>query len=93
MKASQVISGSEIRKEKNSASFAGNTKLSKRRKVYKKAYWYKQKVKHIAQVDIPNKTVTCNYTAINHVPVPEQYYILQLIKLGFNIQLPLFPAT
>lgn len=37
----------------------------------------------LRQVDIP-------YKSFGEIPVPERYYVGQLIKLGYNIQLRLF---
>lgn len=41
-------------------------------------------------VNTKEKIIISPYSSLNQVPIPERYYIRQMIRLGFIIQTTLF---
>lgn len=47
-------------------------------------------IKHKYRIDGKTLTIQLPYTKLSEVPVPDRYYVRQLIKLGYQVQLSLF---
>ncbi len=47
-------------------------------------------IKHRYRIDGKALTIELPYTKLSEVPVPDRYYVRQLIKLGYQVQLSLF---
>lgn len=58
---------------------------------HNRRYYLHRIVKQKFQIDTISRQVDIRpYDSFNEIPVPERYYVGQLIKLGYNIQLKLF---
>jgi hypothetical protein len=65
------------------------TLRNQKTKLYNKRKYNASKLKDKYELSIAKLSITLPYSALNHVPVPDRYYVRQLIKLGFTVQLSL----
>lgn len=63
--------------------------LSKPRLRNRRSYC-RRRIKDRYPVDGRSLTIKLPYTKLSEVPVPDRYYVRQLIKLGYQVQLSLF---
>ena len=57
---------------------------------HNRRYYLHQQLKGKYQVDGRHRTIHLPYARFSDIPIPDRYYVGQLIRLGYNIQLNLF---
>jgi hypothetical protein len=88
----QITSESGIVKVKNGDFSNKSTSLAaKKKKVQHRRYYLIRRLRKLGyRIETKERSIVTNYSSLSDIPIPDIYYIRQLLKLGFQQEFPLF---
>jgi hypothetical protein len=64
--------------------------MDKKKKMQDRRYYLHRKLKGKYHINADKRTISCPHRTFTDIPRGDRYYVGQLIKLGYNLQLELF---
>ncbi|MBD3630490.1 hypothetical protein [Cyclobacterium sp.] len=67
------------------------TRAGRKRKIQQRRYYFIRKLREMGyQIETERRSIQTPYTTVNEIPLPDRYYVRQLLKLGFQQELTFF---